>query len=144
MNATQRQPFGPPASGADRQRAVVMLLGENVDTAGNGGAVDVSGINGALTLEVYKTGTGTCNIHVQHTMDPWNIANDNSPWEDMRIAALGSAGALTVVVGAQSIAATNPLTQGFAILDAYPTLRVNVESVSGTVLVQARLYMAPQ
>lgn len=136
-------PGGVSSQGAQAQYAPFQMVFTGVDTAGNGPIINTQGFNGAITLEIVKSGTGTCDVEFEHTMDPAAEAGQNSPWEDDRYNALGVAGVLTPAAGVISLA-SGSVVQGIALLDYYPTRRVSVENVSGTVSVQVRIALVPQ
>lgn len=136
------QPAGVVGAGAPAQRAVVVNLGDNIDTAGTGGAIDVTGFAGGMKLELDNTGSGTIAVNVQHCMTPWDRIASSSPWQNERMAALGASGALAPVVGAQTVGATTVV--GLELLDNYPTIRLVTSSANTGCNLNARLYLIPQ
>jgi hypothetical protein len=144
MALSQSSPRGGGTAAVKQNAPVVTLftgLTANTSDASTP-ALDVAGMNGAITLEVHKTNTGTCTVSVQGTFDEYGAATDDSSWTTVQFKVLGTASpspATTAAVGA-----TDPTTVVIAILDAYPTIRLNLSSVSGTLAVTARAYLAAQ
>lgn len=133
------RPWGVIGEGLGPQRGAVTTVFSGIDSNGTSGALDIVGTNGALTLELFNSGTGSIAVNVQHTLSPTSNIDSNTPWEDERMNPLGSGGAITPVVGPVVIPAAT--VQGFALLDSYPTLRFIVSSANAGALLQARLYL---
>lgn len=136
-------PYSIGNRGADRQMAAVATLYAGVTANGKGPAVDVRGINGAITVEILKTGTGTFNVDIEGTLDAAGETSSSTLWQPVAFNVLGQAGALTPAI-TKAIGATDPLVQSLQVLDSYPTLRVNISGTAGAYSAQARVYLEPQ
>ena len=136
------RPLGSGGEGIRTQKGTVVNVFSGVDTAGDGTPIDISGMNGAITLEIIKSGAGTCNIEVEHTVNRWDTAEAQNQWGDARMMPGETPGFPTPVAGPQAVAG-GAVYQSWMLLETFPTIRVSVETVVGAVDVQARLYMVP-
>lgn len=141
-------PFRFAKSGATRQEAVIANgIQSHASAAASGQWVDVSGVNGAITFEIQNNNTGTAIIIFEGTLDRADFATDLSPILNVQVAALGSGGALTPVVGNQNVSAGvigTPSLLFFSVLTSVPTVRCRVVSVVAPVDISVRAYLIPQ
>jgi len=135
----QVRPWGVIGEGLGPQRGAITTVFKGVTATGTSGALDIVGTNGALTLELYNSGTGSIAVNVQHTLTPAELVDSGTPWEAERMNPLGSGGAITPVIGPVVIPAAT--VQGFALLDSYPTLRFIISSANAGAILQARMYL---
>lgn len=104
-------------------------------------AMNIAGIDGAMIIELVKTGAGTCDIVIQGTLDQVPNASDTSQWLAMRFGVLGVAGTIAPVI--LTSLAGGGSTTWVSVYDAMPTMRVKVQNVAGAVGLTARVYLLP-
>jgi hypothetical protein len=130
--------------GAQRQQtAIVPLFPMPLVAAGDSNLIPAAGFNGAITIELDKTGAFDPDFEVFGTLDSADEVNSNTVWCPVRYVVLGTGGALTPVDGTTAFAG-DPDNVFIAVLDSFATLKVTITAGPGVFSLTGRALLTPQ
>jgi hypothetical protein len=108
----------------------------NVSYDGVVGMINTDGMNGLINLVLIATGTGTCSI----TPQSWFLDTAKT-YFNLGYQPTNGQSTLTRTTGAYALSAAGTVV--LQILDPAPAMQFVVSSVSGTVSLNAILYLSP-
>lgn len=100
---------------------------------GNGTVATVDGYNGAQSIEIQKTGAGTCTVTYEGSFD-------STTWYGIGFVRIDGQVSRTLSVTPVAVGAgtVNRVDQ---VQDIYPKLRARISATSGSVSVTAKVYL---